>query len=101
MQNILLNGGEIRMKHTPTPWQMEKGELSSAWFIHNSGSEVCLVPKNTMYQEANARLIAAAPDLLAACEKAVKNLETKVNAHSYVEPTIDMIKEAIKKAKVS
>lgn len=78
---------------------MEKGELSSTWFIHNSGSEVCMVPNNTMYQEANARLIAAAPDLLAACEKAVEHLETKAMGLIHVEPTIDMIKGAIKKAK--
>jgi hypothetical protein len=89
------------MRHTPTPWQLEKGELSSTWFIHNSGAEVCMIPNHTLYQEANARLIAAAPDLLAACEKAVEHLERIASGRGNAEPIIDVIKEAIRKARAT
>ena len=86
------------MKHTPKPWHIEKGQFSSAWFIHHSGSEVCMVPSYTMSQEANAHLIAAAPELLQACEEAVKDLEATSNGHGDEKLTVAKLKTAIKKA---
>jgi hypothetical protein len=86
------------MKHTPRPWRIEKGQFSSAWFIHHSGSEVCMIPSYTMSQEANAHLIAAAPELLQACEDAVKDLESTSNGHGEEKLTVFKLKTAIKKA---
>lgn len=87
------------MKHTPRPWQIEKGKLSSTWFIHHSGAEICMVPDHTLDQEPNARLIAAAPDLLEACEEAVRHLEVKPGAWTEGVGAEVKLKEAINKAK--
>jgi len=86
------------MKHTPKPWHIEKGQFSSTWFIHHSGSEVCMIPSHTMSQEANAHLIAAAPELLQACEEAVQDLEATSNGHGDEKLTVAKLKVAIKKA---
>jgi hypothetical protein len=86
------------MRHTPKPWKIEKGRHSSSWFIHHSGSEVCMVPDYTLSKEANAHLIAAAPDLLHACEDAVKDLEARVNGNGSEKMAAAKLKEAIKKA---
>lgn len=87
------------MKHTPRPWQIEKGKLSATWFVHHSGAEICMVPNHTFDQESNARLITAAPVLLEACEEAVRHLEA--NPGAYVERVRAEVKlkEAINKAK--
>jgi hypothetical protein len=87
------------VKHTPRPWQIEKGKLSSTWFIHHSGAEICMVPNHTLDQEPNARLIAAAPDLLEACEEAVRHLEAKPGACAEGVGAEVKLKEAIYKAK--
>ena len=86
------------MKHTPKPWHIEKGQFSSAWFIHHLGSEVCMIPSYTLSQEANAHLIAAAPELLQACEEAVKDLEATSNGQGDEKLTVAKLKTAIKKA---
>lgn len=87
------------MKHTPRPWQIEKGNLTSAWFIHHSGAEICMLPNHTLHQEPNARLIAAAPDLFEACEEVVRYFETKPGALSDGEGAIvKLLKESLTKA---
>jgi hypothetical protein len=86
------------MKHTPKPWHIEKGKFSSTWFIHHMGSEVCMIPGHTMSQEANAHLIAAAPELLQACEEAVKDLEARSDGNGEEKLTVAKLKVAIKKA---
>jgi len=87
------------MKHTPRPWHIEKGKLSSTLFIHHSGAEICLVPNHTLDQELNARLIAAAPDLLEACEEAARYLEAKSGASPEDMGTEAKLRDAINKAK--
>lgn len=89
------------MKHTPRPWQIEKGKLSSAWFIHHSGAEICILPNHILDQEPNARLIAAAPDLLEACEQALRHLEATLDARRDGLGAVSKLKEAIKKAKAN
>lgn len=73
------------MDATPGPWTVDELE----WVILGSaGQHVCkLYYPNT---EANARLIATAPDLLAACELALPHL---VN-----EESADAVRAAIAKA---
>ena len=87
------------MKHTPRPWQIEKGKHSSAWFIHHSGAEICMIPNHILDQEHNARLIAAAPDLLEASELALQHLEAMLDAGRDGLGAVTKLKEAIKKAK--
>jgi hypothetical protein len=68
-------------KHTPGPWEAEPHRLDKGrWVICSSASEspagLVRIAESEAYDHpqyceegaANARLIAAAPDLLAACE---------------------------------
>ena len=69
------------VKHTPGPWSPEpfvRAEGSESWGIFSdylepgytggAGGTWILLDSTTGYVEANAQLIAAAPDLLEACE---------------------------------
>lgn len=82
------------MSHTPGPWYVRTdGTIGS---VQRGGMVVAhpvIEPKNEGDQAANARLIAAAPDLLAACEKALYAL--KGREHD------GFLRNAIKKAKGS
>lgn len=72
------------MTHTPGPWYADaQGYSSSSFYIRGSDSDgkqltwgkgaVAHIPRSTvMPSEANANLIAAAPDLLAALERLLK-----------------------------
>ena len=55
------------MRHTPGPWNFEKHEN---FVVYVGNNEICELYEGD--QEANARLIAAAPELLEACEYVVK-----------------------------
>lgn len=77
-------------KHTPGPWRIHSDYIES-----DTGYEVCQVktnhPRNADTQAANARLIAAAPDLLKACQSAER--------HGLLpEFTCDKLRAAIAKA---
>lgn len=57
------------MGHTPGPWvvrEPEDGELHEIYAEH--GGDLICYPVFTRNQRANVPLIAAAPDLLAACQ---------------------------------
>lgn len=60
-------------QHTPGPWRVfgATAENGTSNEIHADGEFIARVfmNGNTLKREANARLIAAAPDLLAALEK--------------------------------
>ncbi len=59
-------------EHTRGPWEV--GQYP--WLIDdNAGDEVAQVSSSRIEYAANARLIAAAPDLLAACKKALHLVE--------------------------
>jgi len=74
----------IAMKHTPGPWRIISGDGENQRRII-SNSQVCTValvfsdPKKHKrgepWNHANAHLIAAAPDLLEACESLVAYIE--------------------------
>ena len=80
-------------KHTPGPWRLEKQVAGRDWTSIGApvatvgGEALCesvefivgtvsdFGPHGEQETEANARLIAAAPDLLEACEYAVEHAE--------------------------
>ena len=69
-------------KHTPGPWILDiTPAVAPCCFIIRAKSETCgaLVPVATIHNstrtEANARLIAAAPDLLAALEQVIETID--------------------------
>lgn len=98
--------------HTPGPWIMQskqKSARSRKWYEHGEtitvlgcetgyfGIATVGGPSNPDMQDtmrANARLIAAAPELLEALEALLKEVSTY---HKY--PTMKMAKAAIAKAK--
>ena len=75
-------------KHTPAPWD-------ARWMMHNNRVSQYLVTHDNLYEqaEANAKLIAAAPDLLALLIDLVEKEHYQLNAF-----TINRIQSAIKKA---
>lgn len=98
-------------KHTPGPWWIGEPHQDDEGFteipIHASikgivnslltPAVLCLQFENMEgMQEANARLIAAAPELLAACEIALANL---VPAYASDHLVIKSLRAAISKAK--
>ena len=58
------------MKHTPGPWNYQEESDAYTHIVRDSdGKYVCGCSQHTSGDaEANARLIAAAPELLAACK---------------------------------
>lgn len=60
-------------KQTPGPWRYIKSGRNNLWHIEReeNGAPVCSIPKGG--SEPNARLIAAAPDLLAAIKAMVEH----------------------------
>lgn len=54
------------MTHTPGPWTAEQTDDAGRWFITAGYENIVSAQYGNPLSEANARLIAAAPDLLAA-----------------------------------
>ena len=108
-ENELENKG----KHTPGPWKVCKTELSNDYYItaqcEHERAVVCelsMIEGNSIGNtENNARLIAAAPELLEACKASLKTLELKKkwgNGHVQSDNTlIGILSSAIEKAEVS
>ncbi|MCK9566432.1 MAG: hypothetical protein M0Q43_10335 [Methanothrix sp.] len=73
------------MSYIKGPWEIahyEDGILAGSVFIRDEANEksIChissgLSPQEEIGQEANARLISSAPDLLEACEEFVRKVE--------------------------
>lgn len=100
-------------KHTPGPWAVKKGSRYSrtgGFSIDSHGHWLELatifahIAEETNHLgEANARLIAAAPDLLAACEEGLTAIRwaqthTDGNAVQFVH-VVNVLMAAIRKAK--
>ena len=63
-------------KHTPGPWRYELGRNDRPPYVIRGSEGGCVVVGMTAArQDADARLIAAAPDLLAALESIVSDHE--------------------------
>lgn len=66
------NSGGV--EHTPGPWAVEPGTRILRSNIMHEGQRVAIIGESTIIDgdpKANARLIAAAPDLLEACKHAL------------------------------
>ena len=99
-------------KHTPGPWRIEEDfaveNLSDPTYLKIKGShlicklQVCDDADIRREQEANARLIAAAPELLEACKLAAQYVAKMVadDVQTAMPPQIalDRIEQAITNA---
>ena len=73
----------MKIQHTPAPWQYHLGRGKNPRFHIQTLSgyqiastpEISLAKVESTEQEANARLIAAAPELLAALKIALSDIE--------------------------
>ena len=91
------SGGRDGMsKHTPGPWVTSRENVYEYSRGHLLGAKrICVVDDWIPSNEANARLIAAAPDLLAAC-KMISDMAVEWDA--LTPGDIAEVNDAIKKA---
>ena len=90
------------LKHTPAPWKFNFESVDPEWAVvtTNGGSVIANV-NSCGLQESNARLIAAAPELLEALENALGLIEMLIDdktRFNYFKVVCDG-KAAIAKAK--
>lgn len=78
------------MKHTKGPWVVRTDTISN-----EQGDMIAEVIEN---KEANARLIASAPELLEACKIVIMHLGPLKNDDVFHELVIKECEQAIKKA---
>ena len=99
----------MKTKHTPGPWEM-KFDIDNTVYVE---SKTTLIADNLLNEsdildlsieeiqeyKANAKLIAAAPDLLEACQELIAELDNRESQYGYPD-TGGMIlaRMAIKKA---
>jgi hypothetical protein len=69
------------MKHTPGPWEIVDDIIETVKAPWITVCRICLVgddgapPKSESIVEANARVIAAAPELLEACKRMLAHID--------------------------
>lgn len=96
-------------KHTPGPWKIETapnrfgkdftGVSTVCDFGHDQWANLALCANNGMNGDANARLIAAAPDLLEALKYAERMLDSYKTTHVGVHhAALEKARAAIAKA---
>lgn len=88
-------------KHTPGPWQFlpHRASLVHSVVSQNSGiiCEVYISEPDKIAADANANLIAAAPDLLEACQQLMEFWDNGTPVHPGAE-IVDDVRRAIAKA---
>lgn len=67
----------MESKHTPGPWVYHPGDVINAPCIKAGKSGICLLQQNAHpeIRDANAHLIASAPELLEALKDALKSIK--------------------------
>lgn len=101
----------METKHTPGPWFVDPMERGMLWAIGTKGGEymICTVDedcqrgtpswrKDSLVRDANARLIAAAPDLLAFAQGCAELPEHDDGDYGWI---VRAAREAIAKATTS
>jgi hypothetical protein len=89
----------MKTKHTPGPWKTADNECGNYVFAPNHAPQICILPAFSPDNKANAALIAAAPDLLAALKWAIEQIEDDLSTDS--QAAIDEINSLIAKAENS
>lgn len=87
--------------HTPGPWSLAKGIEWNSWLIEinrSSWSRVWGSIENQPEVDANARLIAAAPELLLALEYLHENCDS-TGPYPGGLRVLEMVERALKKAR--
>lgn len=93
--------------HTPAPWHVKpEGELRmTPWIIDSNDNSICALLSDSRKRKANANLIAAAPELLEACEQ-IEEIISWITFENLTEQQIKTVKDidniacnAISKAK--
>lgn len=97
-----------KLKHTPGPWKLGKKtnsineiQTESGWSIANvkrRSSGPRGLPEQLDRDEANARLISAAPELLEALLRARHRLNKLEEIGAKSESTLELVERAIAKA---
>lgn len=90
------------MKHAPAPWTCTHSPTINAYRIFDAHGN--FHKDDETDHEANADLIAAAPELLEALEQAEMDMETfrlgmSAKDREYFKPCVSRVKAAIAKAK--
>jgi hypothetical protein len=95
------------MKHTRGPWHVAQQSYRNAqtgragvhyWIESTPGLSLKTDSSSSDEAEGNARLMAAAPDLLAACERMLRELKLFVEAEDEEDDVCEMARAAIAKA---
>lgn len=75
------------MSHTPGPWLIEPKAARGLWLHDSNGEFIALATKrdDAAEEDANARLIAAAPDLLAALKQLTAGMNDRFNSNPAVQ----------------
>jgi hypothetical protein len=85
---------------TPGPWTSY--EFGADWYVghnHDDSGPMLRVGSNHAQREANANLIASAPDLYAAAERALNFIENTEGEHDVQLESGDMLRAALAKAR--
>ena len=81
-------------QHTPGPWELRQSTRHGYWFIdYEQGGEGHTLTKLDC-DEANARLISAAPDLLAALRDLLAATEETYDSRHERQAALDAINKA-------
>ena len=93
------------MTHTPGPWRRYKDKKGRVSKIEGRGRRVCTFQPSDLNAEANASLIAAAPEMLAILEE-LRESSTCCGTYDLLDETTwaspdlaDRIESAIRKAR--
>lgn len=95
---------KLKAKHTPGPWSIREGEGkdNTKWIDGNDGLVLAYVSdknlKDTSLRDANAQLIAAAPELLEALKEVHKYLCDDYQTAEKLRDIFLLIEPAIAKA---
>jgi hypothetical protein len=93
----------MNTQHTAAPWEVSEG-YTNIWAKSPLGARVRLADvtkhssMNGIDYKANAKLMAAAPDMLAAIESFLHSVENEGVIHGRVSGSVELAKEAINKA---
>jgi len=89
----------MKAKHTTGPWKVSRSQITYEWDVYSPTSTgrctICNTQERTAIAHADARLIAAAPELLKELQKIVDT----VNEHNVMEVDIGDAEDLIAKVK--